>query len=45
MIDTILSKYPQHKRVLFLKVKYDNNDLLSLTDTADLKKFYAVVNK
>src|SRR4026208_2348416 len=29
MIDAILEKYPQHKRVLFLKVKYDNNEVLS----------------
>ena len=45
MINKILLKYPQHKRVLFLKVKYDNNDLLSTTDVADLKKFHSIVNK
>src|ERR1051325_11389927 len=28
MIGEILSKYPQHKRVLFLKSKYDNNEPL-----------------
>jgi len=39
MIDDILAKYPRHKRVLFLKVKYDNNELFSATDTADLKRF------
>lgn len=39
IITTILTKYPQHKRVLFLKSKYDNNDLLSATDTDELKKF------
>ena len=39
MIDDILAKYPQHKRVLFLKVKYDNNELFSAADTADLKRF------
>src|SRR5215212_5421918 len=26
MIETILAKYPQHKRVLFFKSKYDNNE-------------------
>ena len=36
MIMEILEKYPQHKRVLFLKVKYDNNELFSLADVADL---------
>ncbi|MEO5782256.1 MAG: hypothetical protein ABIQ07_03240 [Ginsengibacter sp.] len=39
IITTILEKYPQHKRVLFLKSKYDNNDLLSSTETDELKKF------
>ncbi|MGN6247812.1 MAG: hypothetical protein ACTHNG_05615 [Ginsengibacter sp.] len=39
MIDAILSKYPQHKRVLFLKAKYDNNDILSPADVSELKKF------
>ena len=39
IITTILEKYPQHKRVLFLKSKYYNNDLLSATDTDELKKF------
>lgn len=45
MIDEILLKYPQHKRVLFLKVKYDNNDLLSAADIADLKKFHGLAIK
>lgn len=35
----ILTKYPQHKRVLFLKSKYENNDLLSITEVDELKKF------
>ena len=39
LIDEILTKYPQHKRVLFLKAKYDNNEVLSPTDIAELKKF------
>jgi hypothetical protein len=39
IISTILEKYPQHKRVLFLKSKYDNNDLLSKIETDELKKF------
>ncbi len=39
IMTTILEKYPQHKRVLFLKLKYDNNDLLSTTETDELKKF------
>jgi hypothetical protein len=40
MIKAILAKYPEHKRVLFLKSKYDNNEPLSTSDIADLKRFY-----
>lgn len=39
MIETILTKYPLHKRVLFLKSKYDNNDLLAAMEIDELKKF------
>jgi len=39
MIEDILAKYPQHKTVLFLKAKYDNNEVLSSTETADLIRF------
>jgi hypothetical protein len=39
MVDAILVKYPQHKRVLFLKSKYDNNEPLSATEITELQKF------
>ncbi|MGN6299416.1 MAG: hypothetical protein ACTHM7_21665 [Ginsengibacter sp.] len=39
LIEEILSKFPQHKRVLFLKSRYDNNEILSANDIAELKKF------
>ena len=39
LIAEILEKYPQHKRVLFLKAKYDNNEVLSPSDVSELKKF------
>jgi len=39
LIEQILSKYPQHKRVLFLQAKYNNNEALSASDIAELKKF------
>ena len=39
MIQVILEKYPQHKRVLFLQSKYENNDLLSTPEIDELKKF------
>lgn len=45
LIEEILSKYPQHKRVLFLKAKYDNNETLAATDVAELKKFKQHLNR
>lgn len=39
LIEEILAKYPAHKRVLFLKSKYDNNEVLSSVETDDLKRF------
>jgi len=35
----ILEKYPQHKRVLFLKMKYDNNENLSPIEIGEVQKF------
>jgi hypothetical protein len=43
LIDEILSRYPQHKRVLFFKAKYDNNEVLSSADIGELKKFKQVL--
>ena len=39
LIDQILARYPQHKRVLFLKAKYDSNETLTDADVSELKKF------
>jgi hypothetical protein len=39
IMENILSKYPHHKRVLFLKSKYDNNEMLTPADITELKKF------
>jgi len=39
IIKEILEKYPQHKRVLFLKAKYENNELLSIVEISELKRF------
>ncbi|MBC7826494.1 MAG: hypothetical protein H7122_02020 [Chitinophagaceae bacterium] len=38
MLSEILEKYPHHKHVLFLKAKYDNNELLSPAEITDLKR-------
>lgn len=45
IINAILVKYPQHKRILFLKMKYDNNDILSVTEIDELKHFEKVLLK
>ena len=39
LISAILQKYPQHKRVLFLKSKYDNNEQLSPNEVSELERF------
>ena len=43
MISEILAKYPLHKRVLFLKAKYDNNEVFTAADTTELKRFKALL--
>ena len=40
LIEEVLSKYPQHKRVLYLRSKYENNEVLSAMEMADLKRFH-----
>ena len=45
LIESILSKYPQHKRVLYLKSKYDNNELISDAEITELKKFAQLLTK
>jgi hypothetical protein len=44
MISAILVKYPQHKRVLFFKSKYDNNDQLTAGEISELEKFNKMLN-
>ena len=43
LIDDILQKFPQHKRVLFFKVKYDNNESLSATEISEIEKFHKML--
>lgn len=45
LIEAILAKYPQHKALLFLKSKYDNNQPLSAGELNDLKRFSQLLNK
>lgn len=44
-IESILAKYPQHKRVLYFKMKYDSDEVLLVTDLAELKKFHSLLVK
>ncbi|HTD94480.1 MAG TPA: hypothetical protein VK644_11725 [Chitinophagaceae bacterium] len=39
VLDRILAKYPQHKRVLFLRSKYENNEILTPAETTELQRF------
>ena len=39
MMEDILAKYPQHKRVLFLKSKYDNNETLTPAEVLEVERF------
>ena len=39
MINEILDRYPLHKRVLFFKSKYENNEMLSAAELTELEKF------
>jgi DNA repair protein RadC len=43
MITAILDKYPEHKRVLFFKTKYHNNEVLSPADISELERFYKLL--
>jgi DNA repair protein RadC len=43
LIAEILEKFPAHKRVLFLKAKYENNELISSADMNDLKRIKALI--
>ena len=43
MLTDILAKYPQHKRVLFLQTKFNNDQPLTPTETAEVEKFYKLL--
>lgn len=45
LIEDILSKYPQHKRVLYLQTKYNSNEVMTATDVAELEKFAKILLK
>ena len=43
LMAAILAKYPQHKRVVFLKSRYENNDVITAQEIDELKKFKQVL--
>lgn len=45
LIDSLLSVYPAHKRVLFLKSKYDNHQPLAPMETGDLRRMAKLLVK
>lgn len=45
LIEALLAKFPQHKRVLFLQSKYDNNEMLTPPEISELKKFSKLLFK
>ncbi len=45
LIHDILDKYPEHKRVLFFKAKFDNNETLSTVEMAELERFHKLLLK
>ena len=45
LIQGILAKYPEHKRVRFLKAKFDNNETLSPVEVAELERFHKLLLK
>jgi hypothetical protein len=45
MIAAILAKYPEHKRVIFLQSKFNNNEPLTPVEISDLKRFSSMIEK
>jgi len=41
----LIAKYPQHKRVLFLQSKYNNNEALSTDEKKEIEKFHKLLIK
>lgn len=44
LMQAILQRYPQHKRVLFLKARYDNLEPLSREEQKEVRKFVKLLN-
>lgn len=45
MISEVLQKYPEHKRVLFFRAKFDNNEMFTPAEKTELERFYKALKK
>jgi hypothetical protein len=45
LIESILQVFPEHKRVLFLQAKYDNNETITSAEVSELEKFQKLAVK
>lgn len=43
LIQELLQKYPQHKRVLFLKAQLEQRKILAVTEQQEVEKFYQLL--
>jgi hypothetical protein len=43
LFSDILSRYPQHKRVVFLSTKFNNNEPLSPSELSEVEKFHKLL--
>lgn len=43
LISAILEKYPNHKRVVFYNLKYNNNEEFSAAERSEIEKFYKLL--
>ncbi len=39
LIRDILNKYPEHKRVIFLQAKFENNEIMQPSEITELQRF------
>jgi len=45
LMNDILIKYPLHKRVVFIKTKFDNNEAISPIEKAEIERFHKLLVK
>lgn len=45
VLTEILQKYPAHKRVIYIKMKFDNNEAISPIEKTEIEKFHKLLIK